>query len=560
MGAAVAWAPEPADPFAACHARFEQVLQVAGSQETQQMKHSDLERLLATEGQELMRQLYQACLDQRAQAEVNDEVVDAQGKQRTRQRTQRRELETIFGTVEVGRTGYGAEGEASLHPLDAQLNLPAERYSLEVRRRVALEASKNSFDETVETLSRYTGAEIGKRQVEELVGRAAQDFDAFYEQRHHQAAAAEATAAEATAAQATAAQATAAQAAATEAAAEPPAATDAVPTDGLLVITGDAKGVVMHREDLRPATRTASERTPRSKLNTRLSKGEKRNRKRMAMVAAVYAVAAQVRTPEQMLAVLARDEEAEPRPARPRPQHKRVWASLEQEPREVLEEAFREALQRDPQGNQRWVAVVDGNETQLTILKELAKHYGVRLTIVLDIFHVLEYLWKAGHALAAEGSAELEQWVLQRLGRVLEGRAHQVAAGMRRSATKRRLAKRQREPIDRCANYLLKYQDYLAYDQYLAAGFPIGSGVIEGACRHLVNDRLGITGARWRLRGAEAVLRLRALRSSGDFDDYWRFHEAREWERTHRQRYADGQVPSLQQPNTGRPRLRIVRE
>ena len=555
MGAAVAWAPEPADPFAACHARFEQVLQVAGSQETQQMKHSDLERLLAEEGQELMRQLYQACLDQRAQAEVNDEVVDAQGKQRTRQRTQRRELETIFGTVEVGRTGYGAEGEASLHPLDAQLNLPDERYSLEVRRRVALEASKNSFDETVETLSRYTGAEIGKRQVEELVGRAAQDFDAFYEQRHHQAAAAEATAAEATAAQATA-----AQAAATEAAAAPPAATDAVPTDALLVITGDAKGVVMHREDLRPATRTASERTPRSKLNTRLSKGEKRNRKRMAMVAAVYAVAAQVRTPEQMLAVLARDEEAEPRPARPRPQHKRVWASLEQEPREVLEEAFREALQRDPQGNQIWVAVVDGNETQLTILKQLAEHYGVRLTIVLDIFHVLEYLWKAGHALAAEGSAELEQWVLQRLGRVLEGRAPHVAAGMRRSATKRRLATRKREPVDRCANYLLKYQDYLAYDQYLAAGFPIGSGVIEGACRHLVNDRLGITGARWRLRGAEAVLRLRALRSSGDFDEYWRFHEAREWERTHRQRYADGQVPSLQQPNNGRPRLRIVRE
>ena len=357
----------------------------------------------------------------------------------------------------------------------------------------------------METLSRYTGAEIGKRQVEELVGRAAQDFDAFYEQRHHQAAAAEATAAQATAAHAAATQAAATEAAATEAAAEPPAATDAVATDGLLVITGDAKGVVMHREDLRPATRTASERTPRSKLNTRLSKGEKRNRKRMAMVAAVYAVAAQVRTPEQMLAVLARDEEAEPRPARPRPQHKRVWASLEQEPREVLEEAFREALQRDPQGNQRWVAVVDGNETQLTILKELAEHYGVRLTIVLDIFHVLEYLWKAGHALAAEGSAELEQWVLQRLGRVLEGRAPQVAAGMRRSATKRRLAKRQREPVDRCANYLLKYQDYLAYDQYLAAGFPIGSGVIVGACRHLVNDRLGITGARWRLRGAEAV-------------------------------------------------------
>ena len=111
----------------------------------------------------------------------------------------------------------------------------------------------------------------------------------------------------------------------------------------------------------------------------------------------------------------------------------------------------------------------------------------MRLTIVLDIFHVLEYLWKAGHAVAAEGSKALEQWVLHRLGRILEGRAHFVAAGMRRSATKRRLIRRQREPIDRCANYLLKYQEYLAYDQYLAAGLPIGSGVIvmrtEGGLR-----------------------------------------------------------------------------
>ena len=92
-------------------------------------------------------------------------------------------------------------------------------------------------------------------------------------------------------------------------------------------------------------------------------------------------------------------------------------------------------LERDPQGNQNWVAVVDGNETQLTILKQLAEHYGVRLTIVLDIFHVLEYLWKAGHALAPEGSAALEQWVLQHLGRVLAGHARSVAAGMCRSAT-----------------------------------------------------------------------------------------------------------------------------
>ncbi len=533
MGAAIGWACETAvDPFAATRAAFERLLRVASREETQRMQHSDLERLLAKEGQELMRQLYQDCVDEQAQAQAADEVVDAEGRLRTRKRQQQRELETIFGTVVVGRSGYGAQGAQSLHPLDAQLNLPEERYSLEVRRRAALEASKSSFDETVETLSRYTGATIGKRQVEQLVSRAAEDFEAFYEQRHQ-----------------------AAEQAAGEQAAEEQAA------DALLVISSDGKGVVMHRQDLRPATRTASERTPRRTMDTRLSKGEKGNRKRMSTVAAVYSVAPHVRTPEQMLAVLARDEEAQRNsPQRPRPQHKRVWASLEHEPRQVLEEAFREALERDPHCSRRWAAVVDGNETQLDILEDLAEQHGVHLTIVLDIFHVLEYLWKAGHALCAEGSRTLEQWVLHRLGRVLEGRAVHVAAGMRRSATKRGLTSRRREPLDRCANYLLKYQDYLAYDQYLAAGLPIGSGVIEGACRHLVNDRLGITGARWRLSGAEAVLRLRALRSSGDFDEYWAFHEAREWQRTHQQRYADGPVPQLRPtPSERRNRLRLVK-
>ena len=535
MGAAVAWDAEPSDdPYAETQARFEQLLRTARSRETQRMSHSEWERLLAAEGQELLRQLYQDRVDEQAQAEVSEPVVDAQGCERTRKRPQRRELETIFGTVEVTRSGYGAAGEASLHPLDAQLNLPDERYSLEVRRRAALEAAQGSFEEAVETLKRYTGATIGKRQVEELAIRAAQDFAAFYEQRRQGATA----------------QGTPEQA-------ETAAATDALGDDALLVISSDGKGVVMHPEDLRPATRTASKRKPGNKMSTRLSKGEKRNRKRMACVATVYAVAPVVRTPQQMLAVLARDEEAESKASRrPRPQRKRVWASLEQEPRQVLQEAFREALDRDPQRQRRWAAVVDGNETQLHILAELAERHEVKLTIVLDIFHVLEYLWKAGHALAAEGSEALEKWVLQRLGRVLEGRAAQVAAGMRRSATRRRLSAGQREPVDKCANYLRNHQRYLAYDQYLGAGLPIGSGVIEGACRHLVKDRLGITGARWRLRGAEAVLRLRALRSSGDFDEYWRFHEAQELDRTHRQRYADGKLPPLR--SSAAP-LRLVR-
>ena len=125
---------------------------------------------------------------------------------------------------------------------------------------------------------------------------------------------------------------------------------------------------------------------------------------------------------------------------------------------------------------------------------------------------------------------------------ILRGEACLVAAGIRRSATRRKLTPDNRENVDQCADYLLNHASYLHYDECLAAGFPIATGVIEGACRHLVSDRMDLTGARWSLAGAEAVLRLRALRSSGDFDEYWRFHEQCEYERNHASRYADGKV------------------
>ena len=143
----------------------------------------------------------------------------------------------------------------------------------------------------------------------------------------------------------------------------------------------------------------------------------------------------------------------------------------------------------------------------------LSRKHQVEFTIVLDLIHVCEYLWPAALAFHAEASREREEWVGERLHNILRGKAAQVAAGMRRSATLRALSPKQREPVDEAARYFLNHQQYMHYDRYLAAGLPIGTGVIEGACRHLVCDRMD-GAARWSLQGAEAVLRLRALRSS----------------------------------------------
>ena len=112
-------------------------------------------------------------------------------------------------------------------------------------------------------------------------------------------------------------------------------------------------------------------------------------------------------------------------------------------------------------------------------------------------------------------------------------------------------------PVEKAAAYLVSNTRMLHYDRALADGLPIGTGVIEGVCRYLVQDRLGRTGARWSISGAEAVLRLRALRASGDFDDYWQFHLVKEHERTHQSRYANGAVPS---PLASRPpALRLIK-
>ena len=504
-----ACAPVPIPAFSEAAAQFAELVGHLQSAEAQKMTHSELERDMEEKGRELIRMLLQSHLDTRGPGEATEPVVDAAGEERTSKRLHERSLATVFGKVAVRRLGYGAAGADSLHPLDGELNLPRELYSHELRRRAAEEVAKGSYDEAAATLARSTGSTVPKRQIEELAVRAAQDFDSFYKQQSGQ----------------------------TEEA-----------SGSLLVLSFDGKGVVMRREDLRPATQKKAQKR-QQRLSKRLSKGEKRNAKRMAEVAAVYTVASFVRTPEQVAGTLAPVHLVAPQ-KRPRPEAKRVWASLEKEPEQVIEQAFEEASRRDPERQKRWVALVDGNAHQLRLLQHVQRRHGVELTVVLDLIHVVEYLWKAAFVFCAEATRELEDWVSERLLKILQGRACDVAAGIRRSATLRGLSTAQRDAADTAANYLLHHTAYLRYDQYLAAGLPIATGVIEGACRHLVKDRMELTGARWSLAGAEAVLRLRALRSSGDFDEYWTFHEAQEHQRNHAALYTPTKVPETRTPQT----------
>jgi hypothetical protein len=521
MQAQVAPCEKALDVFRRSNEAFETIKVHLRSHETMAMTHAEVERLLHDDGMKLLRQLLQDHLDLRSLREQEEgfvEVLGADGVERPHRRDTTRKLETLFGEVEVRREAHGARGQTSLHPLDAHLNLPKDKYSHEVGRRIAKEVACRSFDDVVGALWETTGARVGKRQVEELCVQAACDFDAFYQEQAQKAL------------------------------------SNPTKTSVLLVLTGDGKGLVMRKEALRPATRKQAEKKVHE-LKHRLQVGEKNGRKRMAEVAAVYTIAPFVRTAEDIVREF-RDPSV-PLPVRPRPENKRVFAHVDRPAEEVLEEAFLEALHRDPERKKRWIGLVDGNAWQIETMKRLAEKYGVTLTIVVDVMHVLKYLWAAAAAFCPAGSREAEAWVTEHLFALLGGtHPGHVAAGMRRSATRRGLSQMERKPVDEAAAYLLHHADHLRYDQYLAAGLPIATGVIEGACRYLIKDRMDITGARWGLERAEAVLRLRALRTSGDFEAYWPYHEEQELRRNHAVHYANG-LP-VPQPPRGRPRLRLV--
>jgi hypothetical protein len=321
--------------FDRSRARFEGLLGLLEGESAGVMSHSELEDRVAVEGRELLRGLVQDHLDLRAEREGRiDRVVDRDGvRHGAVEAGHQRGLTSVFGELEVARLAYRANGESNLHPADAVLNLPAERHSHGLRRLAAVESSRGSFDDAVEAIERASGQRIGKRQAQELAARAAVDFDAFYQQRR------------------------------------PTAGQD----DDVLVLSCDGKGVVMRHDALRAATAKAAA-AGTTKLKTRLSKGEKRNRKRMAEVGGVYDAAPAPRTAADVLPA----DEAQRASATPGPVAKNKWltASVEHDAAEVVTQIFDEADRRDGDHTREWVALVDGNNHQIDRIQAEARARG----------------------------------------------------------------------------------------------------------------------------------------------------------------------------------------
>ncbi|HEY6845543.1 MAG TPA: ISKra4 family transposase [Terracidiphilus sp.] len=423
-------------------------------------------------GRQVQRLLLQAHVQQRGTGDVGPalQVLHASSCSRfTHRRLQRRTLNTIFGPIHIDRIGYSHPGQPSIHPLDEALQLPARSFSYELQKRLAQAAVQGPWRESIDRILDISGLTVPMRSLAQILQDAAQDFDAFYAQRP---------------------------------------ADPSSPAASILVVAVDCKGIPI----VKP---------PNSQRSVRRTKGQKANRKKMATVAAVFTRQPWIRTPEQVVESLFRvhsktnDDQSPP----PRPENKRIWASLVKGKAAVVDEVVAEVHRRDPDAHLTLVALTDGERAlQIQVSKKL------NVILILDLLHVTEKVWKAAHVLHPEGTPEAEIYARLMTHRILEGKVGQVVKGLRQTVTKRNLSGSRAKTLLSVAAYFHRNRDRMRYNDYLAQGLPIASGSVEGACKNLIKDRMERSGMRWTQLMAEAVVKLRALYLSGDFNTYWDFH------------------------------------
>jgi hypothetical protein len=389
---------------------------------------------------------------------------------------------SIFGELTISRVVYGTREGRKIEsvPLDERLGLPEGDFSYVLEDWSQRFCLKESFAEAGQSLEMLLGLSLGRRTLERMnrdVGDYAHGFRESI---------------------------------------EPPSPEQEGP---LLVVTADGKGVPMRKPEAEGPRR-----------HHRRGKGEKANTKRMACVGAVYSIEPFVRTADDILDEVLRDERAK---GRPRPQHKHVWAEMirevEGQPPVTAKDGlfcrlFDEMAIRNPGQGRPVICLMDGERS----LWDARGAYFPEAVGVLDLFHVLERVWGIAHCFHKEGSDEAEQFVEQRLRDLLEGRVDSVIEGVRRRMIGERLRGSKRKVVRSAIAYLKNNREHLRYDEYLAAGYPIGSGVAEGACRHLVKDRMEQTGMRWTLEGARAMLHVRALYLNDQWNEFLEYRVEQE--------------------------------
>jgi hypothetical protein len=477
-----------AEGEAALQALLSFVREKAGQLEAHEAAKGSFKRLLPL-GLAALR-LYFA---ERGTGDVGRAVEREDGEVRVREgKLRARDYFSLFGKLAVPRTCYRTVGEAGICPLDEQVNLPERCYSYFLQEWMTLFAVEPPFKESAGWFEHLFDLELAESVLIEVAKEAPQDYAAFYTH-------------------------------------EPP---PAQATEGeILVVSVDGKGVPMIKAEA-------------AKLQAKLGKGEKRQKKKEALVGVCYTVERKERTAEELAEWLVDPDAARERRQRagkkddsPRAQNVRRLASLARPKPAVLEHLKQDAARRDPERQRPLAVLLDGALGLWSLVRKGFQDWE-NVTFVLDIMPVVGYVWTAANPLFREGSAEAKPWVQDKLTQILRGRVGSVIGSLKQSLAKRKLKQSSRAALGTVIRFLHNHRRWMKYDEYLAAGVPVATGVVESACGSVVRHRMEGEGKRWSLEGAAAILALRSLKKShaNDLRKYWRFHAQQERLRRYEQR------------------------
>ncbi len=384
---------------------------------------------------------------------------------------------SMFGKLKVKRYLYHLGGD-HFAPLDIVLNLPIRCYSYFLSEWVNQLNVTRAYEHTSAFLKKFVGVELSVSASETISQESATHYEAYYAFKK--------------------------------------TLPKAAPTGEWTVVSFDGKGVPMIKKEA-------------AKIQARLGKGEKRQKKKEALVGAKYTIDPHPRIPEEVASHLVFPEHTEERSpgagkTTPQAQDIRYIASVEKPKRAVMEEILEE-IQEEPFDNAPLLCLIDGAKSLLGALGDAFRRIGNKV-IILDIIHVVEYIWLIAHLKYGEGNEMARQYVYDHLLRILKGDVSGYIQELRDEQKTGSWTASQEKMFSKVSTYLENHHPYMNYGEYLAQGYPIATGVVESACGHVVSDRMEISGARWGIQGSEAILRLRSVCQSQDWEEYWAFYTA----------------------------------
>ena len=448
---------------------FERLLAFVTGPQTQMATMDQMERNLFRQVLRMGYQLLRLFVMRRAETESHAPLVKSDKTVLPYHSQKGCDYFSIFGKLRFERAYFYAWGGSGECPLDETLSLPERCYSDLLMESAELLGVEEAYSKGLRVVARLLGLNLSELVLETGVAEHSQTVKAYYHQK---------------------------------------AAFPRAEEGSILVAQADGKGVPLVRREI--------------DVKVRRGKGDKKTQKKEAIATAVYTIDPYLRTPEEVVQALFKKKE-EPSAERPAPCHKQIFASLKGK-EQALKRLATWVQYREGEHIRQRVALTDGAEPlQKQMLACLPG-----FPLVLDIIHAVEYLWKAGTALYGETDPYRAEWVEAQTLQLLSSHTDQVIQLLEDKAAALPHNSQAARALHSVSNYFQRNQSYMDYAEYLLRGWPIGTGVIEGTCRHLVKDRMELSGMRWTIAGAGALLALRAVNENGDWEDFHQFRRARQ--------------------------------